>query len=100
MAGSHLEDISLPDYSAIERWCAALGCSEAQLAEAIGAVGHSSERVEAYLARRSEQRLEAGPSRDERWRALKPFFNYRIVIFEIVMVLAFVCWALAKLGLM
>jgi len=41
--------ISLSGYPAITDWCKALGCSEVELAEAVGVVGYSASRVREYL---------------------------------------------------
>jgi len=46
-------------YPEITQWCARLGCTEVQLAEAIGAVGYSSARVTDYLRRQPPR----GPAR-------------------------------------
>lgn len=48
--------ISYPD---IHEWCARLGCTEVQLAEAIAMVGHSPARVIAYVSRQAEPPAEA-----------------------------------------
>jgi len=40
---------SLSGYPAITDWCKALGCSEVELAEAVGVVGYSASRVREYL---------------------------------------------------
>jgi hypothetical protein len=39
----------LSGYPAITDWCKALGCSEVELAEAVGVVGYSASRVREYL---------------------------------------------------
>jgi hypothetical protein len=44
--------ISLSGYPVIADWCKALGCSEVELAEAIGVVGDSAAQVRKYLAKR------------------------------------------------
>jgi len=44
--------ISLSGYPAITDWCKALGCSEVELAEAVGVVGDSAARVREYLTKR------------------------------------------------
>jgi len=43
------EQISLAGYPVIADWCKALGCSEVELAEAVGVVGYSASRVREYL---------------------------------------------------
>jgi len=40
-------------YPEISQWCAHLGCTEVQLAEAIGMVGHSPGLVAEYLRRQA-----------------------------------------------
>jgi len=56
-----LISISYPD---ITEWCERLGCSEVQLAEAIGAVGYCAARVAEYLARQASQGPPGLPSPD------------------------------------
>ena len=46
------EQISLAGYPVIADWCKALGCSEVELAEAVGAVGYSAAEVRQYLTGR------------------------------------------------
>jgi hypothetical protein len=49
----HPVTISLSTYGEIVAWCHRLDCSEIQLAEAVAAVGYSSDAVQQYLGRRS-----------------------------------------------
>jgi len=42
--------ISIAQYPDIREWCAHLGCTEIQLAEAIAVVGYSPELVRVFLA--------------------------------------------------
>jgi hypothetical protein len=43
-------DISIADSAEIDRWCVLLGCTAAELGNAIGVVGYSVARVREYLA--------------------------------------------------
>jgi len=47
--------ISIVTYGQIKYWCAQLGCTEVQLAEAIAAVGYSHRSVREYLEQRSDK---------------------------------------------
>jgi uncharacterized protein DUF3606 len=51
--------ISVTRWEDIRAWCERLGCTAAELGNAVGQVGHSAERVRAFLARGTEQ--GAGP---------------------------------------
>ncbi|RYF61766.1 MAG: DUF3606 domain-containing protein [Comamonadaceae bacterium] len=42
--------ISLTQDHEVRDWCASLGCTEAQLRQAVAEVGNSAERVRAHLA--------------------------------------------------
>jgi hypothetical protein len=44
--------ISIGRYSEIKDWCAHLGCTEVELAEAIAVTGYSPDRVQAFLQSR------------------------------------------------
>jgi uncharacterized protein DUF3606 len=54
-AAPDADRISLSGYPAITDWCRSLGCSEVELAEAIGVVGYSASLVRAYLEKRRGQ---------------------------------------------
>ena len=47
--------ISIAQYPDIREWCAHLGCTEIQLAEAIAVVGYSPGRVREFLAQRASR---------------------------------------------
>jgi uncharacterized protein DUF3606 len=47
--------ISIAQYQEIREWCAHLGCTEVELAEAIATVGYAPDRVRAFLADKSAQ---------------------------------------------
>jgi len=47
--------ISIAQYPDIREWCAHLGCTEIQLAEAIAVVGYSPDRVREFLAQRASR---------------------------------------------
>ena len=48
-------DISIADSAEIDRWCVLLGCTAAELGNAIGLVGYSAARVREYLARGEDE---------------------------------------------
>ena len=56
------EQISLAGYPVIADWCKALGCSEVELAEAVGVVGHSAAAVRQYLTQRPRASGRSPPS--------------------------------------
>ena len=45
--------ISIGNYNQIKFWCAQLGCTEVELAEAIAVMGYSPESVRQFLEKRS-----------------------------------------------
>jgi len=47
------DSISIDNYGQIKYWCAQLGCTEVELAEAIAAVGYSRKSVREFLDKRS-----------------------------------------------
>jgi len=44
--------ISLKEDYEVRDWCKSLGCTQAELEQAVAAVGHSAEAVRKYLADR------------------------------------------------
>lgn len=52
--GQDRERISLQEEYEVRDWSRSLGCSEADLREAVAEVGHSAEAVRAYLAQNSK----------------------------------------------
>lgn len=45
--------IAIGNYGQIKHWCAQLGCTEVELAEAIAAVGYAEEAVREFLEKQA-----------------------------------------------
>ena len=56
-----VESISIAQYPEIRDWCKELGCTEIELAEAVGVVGHSAAKVRTFLARGPQSRMVDPP---------------------------------------
>ena len=53
--GHDSEVIEIADGNQVRYWCDSLGCTEAQLREAVQAVGHSPAKVRRFLKELSER---------------------------------------------